>query len=256
MSAENLVLFHGVTGSSSMWSNVVPLLEPDHNVFTPTALGHRGGRPSNPGDQVRDLVDDAERTLDELGLDRAHLVGNSIGGWMAIELARRGRARSVVALSPAGCWDVATGGHLDGAAKLRRAITLARRTRWAMPWLSHLGVVRRLALRDNAVHGERVSPAELREVVDDLMACTLLEELLRTEEQIAPLDPLPCPVVLAWSERDRILPVGTAGACARSLMPQATWRVLPGVGHVPMFDDPALVARVVRESVAASTVAG
>ena len=45
-------------------------------------------------------ADAVEHTLDELGIDTTHIVGNSLGGWLAFELARRGRARSVVALSP------------------------------------------------------------------------------------------------------------------------------------------------------------
>src|SRR5690348_1662742 len=149
---EPVVLLHGVTGSESMWGNVVPLLEDDYEVFALTAAGHRGGRPVRPGTSVRDLVDDAERSLDELGLDRPHLVGNSLGGWIALELARRGRASSVCALSPAGCWDVASGEHLPGAAKLRKAIALARWTRPILPWAARLAWVRQLALRDTAAH--------------------------------------------------------------------------------------------------------
>ena len=193
MTGQSVVLLHGVAGSERMWRHVVPLLTPDYDVIALRALGHRGGRPSSPGAGVRDLVDDAERSLDELGLDRPHLVGNSLGGWMAIELARRGRAASVCALSPAGCWDVATGEHLVGAAKLRKAINLARRTRRVMPWASRVGLVRRLALRDNAVHGERVSADELVGVVNDLMACTVREELLTTEEFLAPWTHCPVP---------------------------------------------------------------
>ncbi|RNL75524.1 alpha/beta fold hydrolase [Nocardioides marmorisolisilvae] len=230
-----------------MWSNVVPLLDADYEVFALTAAGHRGGRPARPGTTVRDLVDDAERSLDDLGLERPHLVGNSLGGWIALELARRGRAASVCALSPAGCWDIGTGEHLPGAAKLEKAITLALRTRWVMPMAAHLPWVRRLALRDSASHGERVSAAELKRLVDDLVGCTIREEMLTTEEYVAPMDPLPCPVTLAWSELDRILPMETIGARARVLMPEATWKVLPGVGHVPMFDDPDLVAATIRE---------
>ena len=246
---EPVVLFHGVTGSETMWRNVIPRLAPSYDTIALTALGHRGGRPGRPGASVRDLVDDAERSLDELGLERPHLAGNSLGGWMAIELARRGRAASVCALSPAGFWDTADGGHLDGARKLRRAINLARRTRKVMPWAARVALARRIVLRDVAVHGDRVTRGDLLEVNDDLLACTLRDELLSTEEQIAPLDPLPCPIVLAWSQRDRILPAGTSGARARLLLPQATWKLIPGVGHVPVFDDPQLVAQTIHESI-------
>jgi pimeloyl-ACP methyl ester carboxylesterase len=86
-----LVLLHGITMSGeSAWREVVSLLADHHRVFVPNALGHRGG----PSVQLRpvtmsDVVDAAEQYLDEHGLDRPHLAGNSMGGYMAIELARR-----------------------------------------------------------------------------------------------------------------------------------------------------------------------
>ena len=60
-------------------------------------------------------MDDLERLLDELGLAKAHLAGNSLGGWAALELARRGRALTVCALSPAGAWGSETDAQLVAA---------------------------------------------------------------------------------------------------------------------------------------------
>ncbi len=80
-----LVLLHGITMSGNAWQDVVPLLSDHHEVFTPTALGHRGGPPvqRRPA-TVPDVVDAAERYLDERGLERPHLAGNSLGGFVAI----------------------------------------------------------------------------------------------------------------------------------------------------------------------------
>ena len=58
---------------------------------------------------MADMVDAAEHYLDQRGLDRPHVVGNSMGGYIAIELARRGRAATVCALSPAGFWSAGDG---------------------------------------------------------------------------------------------------------------------------------------------------
>jgi pimeloyl-ACP methyl ester carboxylesterase len=92
---EPLLLLHGVTGSARMWKHVVPLLAPHHDVIAPTALGHRGGkRAERRPVRVTDVVDDVERCIDEYGFDRVHLAGNSLGGWVALELARRGRGLS------------------------------------------------------------------------------------------------------------------------------------------------------------------
>lgn len=248
-SGDPLVLFHGITGSERMWRRVVPLLAERHDAIAVTALGHRGGTPGFAGARITDVVDDAERALDDIGLDRPHLAGNSMGGWVALELARRGRAASVCALSPAGTWSIAEEGARTSTRLLRRIATLTRRTRRLLPVAARSATVRRLALRDNAVHGNRVTPSELIDLADDLLGCTVRDDLLSTREELAPLDPPPCPVTLAWSERDRVLPLDRNGARARRLVPGARWVVLPDVGHVPMLDDPELVARTILEAI-------
>jgi pimeloyl-ACP methyl ester carboxylesterase len=84
------------------------------------------------------------------------------------------------------------------------------------------------------------------EIIDDYLGCTVYNEIFSTdEEQIAPLDPLPCPITLAWSEKDAMLPVASYGPNARKRLPQATFEILPDVGHDPMMDDPSLVAHTI-----------
>ena len=117
---ESIVLLHGVMNSEAIWSAVVPLLATRYETIVPTALGHRGGRsPTRRPVRIADVVDDAEVSLDALGLKTAHLAGNSMGGWVALELARRGRARSVCALSPAGTWEPGTSAHSRSRRALR-----------------------------------------------------------------------------------------------------------------------------------------
>src|SRR5262245_43446660 len=99
-----LVLLHGFTGSWRVWELVLPALERRHDVLAPTLPGHAGGPPLE-GELSHDLVPDAiERAMDAAGFGTAHIVGNSVGGYVALKLAARGRARSVVALAPAGGW--------------------------------------------------------------------------------------------------------------------------------------------------------
>ena len=83
----------------------------------------------------RQLVDDCERQLDELGIDRPHVAGNSLGGWTALELARRGRARSVCAFSPAGTWDPSGNAGRRSREGLRGTARDARRFRRLLPLL-------------------------------------------------------------------------------------------------------------------------
>ena len=108
--------------------------------------------------------------------------------------------------------------------------------------------VRRLTLRDVAEHADRLTAAQAAESTRDLLDCEVLEDILTTTEEIAPLDPLPCPITLAWSGEDALLPVAVNGAAARQRLPNARFVVLPGLGHVPMVDDPATVARTILET--------
>src|SRR6202789_733923 len=101
-----LLLLHGIGAIWQAWSPVLPYLEPHHEVIVPTLHGHAGGPPLDSGvvPSVQALVDGIEEELDRLGLPKVHIAGNSLGGWIGIELARRGRAQSLVLLSPAGAW--------------------------------------------------------------------------------------------------------------------------------------------------------
>lgn len=84
------------------------------------------------------------------------------------------------------------------------------------------------------------------EAVDDIMGCSLnVDDVLGSGEHLAPLDPLPCPVTIAWSGKDAIIPVPACDKIARERLPQATFTTLPDVGHLPMIDDADLVARTI-----------
>src|ERR1700731_2334481 len=97
-----LLLLHGIGAIWRVWSPVLPYLEPHHDVIVPTLAGHGGGPPLDPQvkPSVHALADALEDELDKLGLQKVHIAGNSLGGWLGIELARRGRALSLVLFSP------------------------------------------------------------------------------------------------------------------------------------------------------------
>jgi pimeloyl-ACP methyl ester carboxylesterase len=252
-SGESIVLLHGVMNSEAIWSGVVPLLATRYDTIAPTALGHRGGRsPIRRPVRIADVVDDAEASLDELGLKTAHLAGNSMGGWVALELARRGRARSVCALSPAGVWEPGTAAHSRSRRALRATLRLTRLGRPVLPLLADSARFRRRALRLNVVHGDRVSASALVALADDALACGVALDLLSTTELLERLDPTPCPITIAWAQRDRVLPLALDGARARKLVPGARFLVLEDVGHVPMLEDPELVARTLHEAISAA----
>jgi pimeloyl-ACP methyl ester carboxylesterase len=252
--APPLVLLHPFLVSGLVWQDVVPLLADHHEVFTPTLLGHSGGpqvqrRPAT----IWDVIDATEAYLDEHGLQRPHLAGNSMGGFVAIELARRGRAATVCAFSPAGFWSTDGKPPARGPAdrkvhKLAAVCRLAARSGPLGPLLFKPALARRLSLRflNSARHGDRVPADKLAEMTHIVAACSVDRDVLSTDqEHVAPLDPLPCPITLAWSQKDSIFPVATYGRLARERLPGAAFEILPDVDHVPMLDDPGLVARTI-----------
>lgn len=242
-----VVLLHGILMSGNGWQDVVPLLADEHRVHTFTTAGHRGGSPApqRPA-TVSDLVDDAERYLDQSGLERPHVVGLSLGGWMAIELARRGRAATVCAFAPAGFWSPGDAAQAHVLKQIHKFVAIGRVARPLRPVVAlamKSAGVRRLGLRDAACHADRMTTAQSIDAIDDIIGCTVdVDDFLGSSEQIAPLDPLPCSVTIAWSGNDAIVPVPLCDKIARERIPRASYTTLPGVGHVPMVDDPGLVA--------------
>jgi pimeloyl-ACP methyl ester carboxylesterase len=195
------------------------------------------------------LVDGIEEELDRLGLAKVHIAGNSLGGWIGIELARRGRAQSLVLLSPAGAWRsprrlkmTAHGirfsfGALARNSSRAEAIAERRLLHWAM-------------LAGQVAHPHRVPRETLVTYIHASGQSPVVEPLLRVLH-LNPVDPLPAerdyPVRLVWAERDRILPFKHFGSPMLERLPGAELIRLSGVGHVPMSDDPARVAELILE---------
>ena len=190
-SGTPLVLLHGVGGTWRVWRPVLPLLERWHAVFAPTLPGHCGAERLAAGvaPSIQALADGVVEQLDRAGIDRAHIAGNSLGGWIALELARRGRARSVVVFGPAGAWRsaarmtaVAVGMRLSFVLLARqadRADAIARR-RWA----------RRLLLATQVGHPDRVDPAEFAASIRAMKDSRVVAPLLRVITK-HPLEYLP-----------------------------------------------------------------
>jgi pimeloyl-ACP methyl ester carboxylesterase len=136
--------------------------------------------------------------------------------------------------------------------RLQRGIALGRLTRPVLPYLYRSPVLRRLALRDVAHRGDRITAHRAIEFIDDGIGCTVLADLCRAEWQVALLDPLPCPITIAWGGKERLLPAAAYGAIRP--LPHATIVTLPNVGHVPMVDDSGLVARTILTTTGALAV--
>jgi pimeloyl-ACP methyl ester carboxylesterase len=252
-SGEPLVLLHGFTGTWQHWAPVVGPLSERFEVIAPTLAGHAGGPPFPDGPlTIEAAVDHLEGHLDDIGVGRAHLAGNSMGGALALELARRGRARSVVALSPGGGWDLSSREALRVARFFARQVRITRASNGRLERVMARPRLRRWAMRDVMRNGERLTPAEAVSLARTSLDCSVIDAVLgalRSSHDAIPqrLDEIDVPVLLAWAEHDRILPMRTCSSRFRGEVPGAEFRVLRGVGHVPMWDDPELVVETICE---------
>jgi pimeloyl-ACP methyl ester carboxylesterase len=246
---EPLVLLHGFTGTWHHWRPVLAELVPRFEVIAPTLAGHDGGPPLELSGSltIATGADSLERHLDELGIETAHFAGNSMGGAFAIELAARGRARSVVALSPGGGWLLDSREPQRVARFFAKQMRLLRRTQTQLARATRFPSVRRLALRDVMRHGELVSPADAVQLSRSALKCTIADQVIDALRhggaELVPtqLDRVAVPVLLAWAQFDRVLPLSTCSARFRAEIPGAEFRVLPAVGHLPTWDNAALV---------------
>jgi pimeloyl-ACP methyl ester carboxylesterase len=255
---EPVVLLHGFTGHWRHWKPVLADLAVRYEVIAPTLSGHNGG-PAYPSglrlEKVADAGDSLERHLDELGIGTAHFVGNSMGGALALELAKRSRARSVVALSPGGGWKLNGPEPQRIARFFARQMRMVRVSRKQIPRLMRRPRARKLALRDIMRHGELVSPADAVALSLDPLDCTVVNDVLSSlragRGHVEDLDQVAAPTLIAWGELDRILPLATCSERFKREIPNAEFRVLPRVGHVPMWDDTPLVVKTIMDWVAA-----
>ncbi|MGQ0623826.1 MAG: alpha/beta fold hydrolase [Sporichthyaceae bacterium] len=248
-SGSPLVLLHGINGSWRIWRPVLAGLEERHAVFAPTLIGHRGGPELAPGPNgISPIADDLEARLDAAGIARAHLVGNSLGGWLALELAARGRATSVVAFAPAGTYskdrDLRRVGTLLKMAK-RSAGNKSVHKLMANPRY------RKVLLRSAMERADLIPAEDMMGMSLDLQACTMLDGLLASLAVTGPTRALaiPCdtPVRIVWPVKDRTIPFTRYGQPWTEVIPHAELIMVSGVGHVPMYDNPTLVVRTILE---------
>ncbi len=247
--AEPLLLIHGLGGSRSIWEPVIGLLEPEREAIAIDMPGFGRAEPLPP--QVEPTAANLARKLHEecaeRGIERPHVAGNSLGGWVALEMGRFGWAASVTTLSPAGLWSRPLGAAANGGARM-----LLRGSPWvklARPLLAPaflFPATRRLAFQAIAAHPERIPPAAARELVMgwlDGAGYDGTNRAMRTHVFDPAGYPEEVPVTIAWAECDRL--VGPPKPERRP--PGARFLVLPGVGHTPTWDDPELVARTLLE---------
>ncbi|HEY7891009.1 MAG TPA: alpha/beta hydrolase [Solirubrobacteraceae bacterium] len=255
-SGEPVLLLHGFTGTWHHWRPVLGELVARYEVIAPTLAGHDGGPQFALETQLSfaTATDSLEHHLDELGVGTAHIVGNSMGGALALELAKRGRARSVVALAPAGGWTEGDGEAQRVGRFFARQLRVTRAIGARVATVMRRPSTRRFALRDIMRRGELVAPADAVDLALTSLRCEVSARAiaaLAADEGLVlkDLEQIACPVLLGLSQFDRVLPAERHGPRLRREIPGVETRTLAGCGHLPMWDDTRLVVRTISEFV-------
>ncbi|MBS1878634.1 MAG: alpha/beta hydrolase [Actinobacteria bacterium] len=251
-SGEPLVLVHGFTDTWRGWELVLPALEAEHEVLAPTLAGHSGGPPIGADvDPEEAVVAAVERAMDAAGFETAHLAGNSLGGWVALQLAARGRARTVTALAPAGGWAVDDPALPATVAYFRNTKTLLEQ---ALPYVDQIVATpegRALATQMYASTAERMPPELLAHQLRGAARCPELLPLIDHAEAHGwnlDAERVTCPVRLVWGTADRVLvPPAAAVRFRRDWLPQADWVEIDGAGHCPQLDHPLETAQLILD---------
>jgi pimeloyl-ACP methyl ester carboxylesterase len=244
---EPLVLIHGVGHTWRGWKPMLPQLEERFDVLAVDlpGFGHSEPLPASVSCTPEALADAVEDEMGRAGLDTAHIAGNSLGGWIALELARRGRARTVTAISPAG---------LAHAREKGWGVGILNGMRWvaanapAPEGLLRNPVMRSLLAGPSVARPWRKDPDELIEEVELFAQCPGWTATLRHTlgGQSRGLTTLDTPVLILWGTMDVIL-LPRQGRRFERLIPGCELRYIRGVGHVPMSDAPDELAAAIAD---------
>jgi pimeloyl-ACP methyl ester carboxylesterase len=244
-SGPPLVLLHGLGHRRQAWDAVLSRLLPYRRVIVVDLPGHGQSPPLRAVGEpaVRALLREVIGLFDDLELSSPHIGGSSLGGRLALELAARGRAASATALSPAGFWTT------DRELRYAKAVFWAMHTvgtalRPLNAALSCSPAGRAVVYAAIVSRPSQITPGQaFGDMTAFLDTKDVIRAILREAFPFTSNIPRHVPVTIGWGTRDHLLPPRQAFV-AKARLPQARIVPLPGCGHVPMTDNPQLVADV------------
>jgi pimeloyl-ACP methyl ester carboxylesterase len=250
-SGRPLILLHGIGMSHVVWNALIPNLAPTRRLiaFDIAGFGLTPALPDGTHPTTANLVDGLERSMREIGISiPVDICGNSLGGYMALEAARGGLARSVVAISPAGLWKDRPPSHVKHV--FRALHFMATRFETVSKGAMRAGWLRELLLAvPISVGSRRMPPADAVRVIEDLASSNAFEQtFLHTGSPFTGGDDISVPLTVAFGDRDFILP--KRSRCRAALPAHTRWIEKRGWGHVPMWVDPLGVSQVILEGTA------
>jgi pimeloyl-ACP methyl ester carboxylesterase len=243
-----LLCLHGFMDTWRTWELVLPMLERQHDVLALTLPGHAGGPSLDLPVSAAAFVDAVERSMDAAGFDLAHLVGNSLGGYVALQLAARGRAASVVAFAPAGGWATGDRSYEDllGVQQVLQIQVKALAPRAQALLTTPEG--RRRGTQLITTNYEHIPADLLAHQMLGIAGCTGATALIQSasrEGWMLNAERITCPVRVVWGTADKLLPWPQAAAGYRAELPHADWVTLDGIGHCPQLDLPLEAAQLI-----------
>jgi pimeloyl-ACP methyl ester carboxylesterase len=253
-----LVLLHGLGSSRRAWDPVIPALAARFDVIAVDlpGFGDSNPVPAQTKPTPAALAAAVAGLLDELGMTAVHLAGNSLGGWVALELAATRPAASLTLLSPAGLWRQDAPGY--PRASLRATRWLSRHASRPLSRLVTYRLGRAAVLGQTHGRPMRLTAEYAQAAIHAMGACPGFDA---TAAATAPrrylaTTPITAPVTVAFGSRDRLL-LRRQSRYPFQLPPGTRVEALPGCGHVPMADDPgavtALITRSARRTAASSS---
>lgn len=242
-----LILIHGIGHHWQAWLPVMDRLAAAHDVIAIDlpGFGVSPGLPDGVPYTAESLADAVESFCAMLGVRDPHVAGNSLGGYLALELASRGVVRTATALSPAGFWSRSEMVWAQSVLRSLRATAQAMSPAQAEQ-MAYNPVLHALSCGLLVAHPSRLSPTALLAGSQALAMSSGFDETLESFAGVMPPAPPKTPITIAWGEHDRLL-------LRRQAVRAAKWsgrrvKLLRGCGHVPMSDDPELVARVLLDA--------
>lgn len=242
-----LVLLHPLGADRHVWGPVTARLAGERDVIaidlpgfgeSPILAGGKSPTPAALAAAVGDF-------LDALDLpDGYHVAGNSLGGWLALELAVAGRVKSVTAIAPAGLWPQPL------TPKRGVARSLARAVMPVLPALVRSSAGRRAVLAGTVAKTDGVPPQDALRLLRAYATAPGFEaanDAMRADRFTA-LEHIRVPVLLVWPDRDRLV------ARPPYLPPNVRSVTLRDAGHVPVWDQPAEVAKLLLRGSGAETI--
>ena len=249
-SGSPLLMVHGLGAGWRSWSPIFDALA-EHREVIAVDLPGFGQTPSLTGKvSIATLSDAVADFIEQQGLDGVSTVGQSMGGRMVLELARRGVGGDTVALDPGGFWSDRE--LVVFGATLRPSIAVVRALRGMLPALLGNPVGRTLLLaqlsaRPWALSRETVLPDVLG-LADAPATGAALDALTKgPKQQGAPAGTVPGQVTIGWGRRD-LVTVPRQAARAKELVPDAELHWFERCGHFPQWDAPHEATRLILDS--------